>query len=91
MRSRKMKHGSVRCLVSFAGFPISRQATADSNHAAKEGWVSECKTIIEGARLRETQQKHSLRIDYAFVYQSLREIYQRLMMKSNGLFGMKVS
>src|SRR6266850_4166755 len=68
-RAGKMKDRCVGRFVNLTCVPIARNSTADSHDSAQPAAISKGEPIIEGARLRESQQENPAWIRHAFVYQ----------------------
>src|SRR5215510_2570790 len=70
-RTGEMKHIRLRRLIQRACFPVARNAAADPDDSAQTIRICKSKAIIERARLREAEQKHTRRIGNSFVRQDV--------------------
>src|SRR5689334_9141827 len=91
MRAGEMQYIELRLAIERAGFPVAGNAAADADRSTQTIRMRKRKAIIEGARLREAEQKHARRIRDALVSQNLDQIEQRLMMNRVRIFRAKVT
>src|SRR6266550_765841 len=89
-RAGKMKDSCVGRFVNLTRVPIARNSTADAHDSAQPAAMSKGEPIINGARLRESEQENPDWIRHAFVDQFRHKIEKGLMMNRNRFFRPKI-